>query len=144
MHKLWIKRYRRETAVLLPSTFALLKVNELASNWQTDRDRYNQSHSFIQDISIAPLQVHYYSEALPTTERCYSVGVNTPKRYRQLSVKDLFMVPKVGFELATFQTQGTETTTESPRHIDRHFDKSKWIKEWQRERQTERWTGRQT
>jgi len=24
-------------------------------------------HSFIEDISIAPLQVHYYSEALPTT-----------------------------------------------------------------------------
>jgi len=24
-------------------------------------------HSFIPDISIAPLQVHYYSEALPTT-----------------------------------------------------------------------------
>jgi len=24
-------------------------------------------HSFIQDISKAPLQVHYYSEVLPTT-----------------------------------------------------------------------------
>ena len=24
-------------------------------------------YSFIRDISIAPLQVHYYSEALPTT-----------------------------------------------------------------------------
>jgi len=24
-------------------------------------------HSLILDISIAPLQVHYYSEALPTT-----------------------------------------------------------------------------
>ena len=24
-------------------------------------------HLFIPDISIAPLQVHYYSEALPTT-----------------------------------------------------------------------------
>jgi len=24
-------------------------------------------HSFTLDISIAPLQVHYYSEALPTT-----------------------------------------------------------------------------
>jgi len=27
----------------------------------------DQIHSFIPDISIAPLQVHYYSEALPTT-----------------------------------------------------------------------------
>src|SRR6218665_41606 len=26
-------------------------------------------HSFIMAISIAPLQVHYYSEALPTTAR---------------------------------------------------------------------------
>jgi len=26
-----------------------------------------QTHSFIPDISIAPLQVHYYSDALPTT-----------------------------------------------------------------------------
>jgi len=49
-------------------------------------------HSFIPDISIAPLQVHYYSQALPTTSR-YCVGVNTPKRYRQLRVKDLPKVP---------------------------------------------------
>jgi len=32
-------------------------------------------HSFIQDISIAPLQVHYYSEALPTWHE-YCVGVS--------------------------------------------------------------------
>ena len=30
-------------------------------------------HSFIQAISIAPLQVHYYSEALPT-QHGYFVG----------------------------------------------------------------------
>src|SRR6218665_2442177 len=30
---------------------------------------------FIQDISIAPLQVHYYSEALPT-QHGYCVGVS--------------------------------------------------------------------
>src|SRR6218665_195861 len=53
------------------------------------------SHSFIpsfnQAISIAPLPVLYYSKALPTTARilCRSF---TPKRYRQLRVKDL---PKV-------------------------------------------------
>ena len=38
-------------------------------------------HSFIPDISIAPLQVHYYSEVLPPTG---CVLVNTSKRYRQL------------------------------------------------------------
>src|SRR6218665_2501983 len=37
-------------------------------------------HSFNPDISIAPLQVHYYSEALPTTI-IDIVGVYTTKRY---------------------------------------------------------------
>jgi len=32
-------------------------------------------HSFIQAISIAPLQVHYYSEALPT-KHGYCVAVS--------------------------------------------------------------------
>ena len=49
-------------------------------------------HSFIPDISVAPLQVHYYSEA-PRLLHRYCVRVNTPKRYRQLSVKDLPKVP---------------------------------------------------
>src|SRR6218665_3746253 len=35
-------------------------------------------HSFIQAISIAPLQVHYYSEALPT-QHGYCGGVLLPK-----------------------------------------------------------------
>jgi len=48
-------------------------------------------HSFILDISIAPLQVHYYSEALPTTALILC-RVSMSKRYRQLRVKDL---PKV-------------------------------------------------
>ena len=32
-------------------------------------------HSFIHDISIAPLQVHHYPEALPT-QHGYCVGVS--------------------------------------------------------------------
>jgi len=32
-------------------------------------------HSFIQTISIAPLQVHYYSEAL-STQHGYSAGIS--------------------------------------------------------------------
>ena len=40
-----------------------------------------------------PLQVHYYSEAIPTTALRVFVGVNTPKRYRQLQVKGLPKVP---------------------------------------------------
>jgi len=66
------------------------------------------------DISIAPLQIHYY----PRLQHWYCVGVNPPKRYRQLWVKVLPKVPtwrlEVGLELASFRTQGTEPTTEPP------------------------------
>jgi len=48
-------------------------------------------HSFIQAISIAPLQVHFYSEALPT-QHGYCVRIYMPRRHMQLRVKDL---PKV-------------------------------------------------
>ena len=34
-------------------------------------------HSFIPDISIAPFQVHYYSEALPTTALILCWGYQT-------------------------------------------------------------------
>jgi len=49
------------------------------------------SYSFILDISIAPLQVCYYSKALPTTALILCLSF-IPKRHRQLRVKDL---PKV-------------------------------------------------
>jgi len=44
-------------------------------------------HSFIHSVYFycASLRVHYYSEAIPTTA-WYCVGINTPKRYRQLWV----------------------------------------------------------
>ena len=75
-------------------------------------------HLFIPDISIAPLQVHYYTEALQTTA-LICVAVNTLKRNRQLRAKDLPKVHTrrlgVGFERATFGTQDTETTPEPPR-----------------------------
>jgi len=58
-------------------------------------------HSFILDISIAPLQVHYYSEALLTLQHRYCVRVNTPKRYRQLWVKELPRVPTWQLEWAS-------------------------------------------
>ena len=49
--------------------------------------------SFFQDISIATLQVHYYSEALPT-QHGYCVGVSWwHSIHRQLRVKDLPKVP---------------------------------------------------
>src|SRR6218665_1509249 len=48
-----------------------------------------QIHSFILAIPIAPLQVHFYSEALPT-QHGYCVGVSG---HRQLRVKVLPKVP---------------------------------------------------
>src|SRR6218665_1759330 len=55
-------------------------------------------HSFIQAISTVPLQVHYYSEVLPA-QHGYCVGSFTPKRHRQLRVKDLPKVPTWQLEL---------------------------------------------
>src|SRR6218665_3398818 len=50
-----------------------------------------QVNSLIQVISIAPLLVHYYSKALPTQNGyCRSF---TPKRHRQLRMKNLPKVP---------------------------------------------------
>ena len=50
-------------------------------------------NSLIQVISIAPLQVYYYSETLQITALTPYVGVNTPKGHMQLRVKDLPKVP---------------------------------------------------
>ena len=50
-------------------------------------------HSFIQAMSIAHLQVHYYSEALPTQRGCILCRNFTPKRHRQLWVKDSPKIP---------------------------------------------------
>jgi len=49
--------------------------------------------AFILDIYIAPLQVNYYSEVLPTTALTMCRRVKTPKHYRQLWVEDLPKVP---------------------------------------------------
>ena len=71
-------------------------------------------HSFIQAISIAPLQVQHYSKALPTTARilCQSF---MPKRHRQLRVKDLPKAARAELESATLLTKGTDSTNEPPR-----------------------------
>jgi len=63
-------------------------------------------------ISRAPLQVHYFSEALPTTARilCWSY---TPKRKRQLRVKDLLKVPTYQLEWDS-NLRPSGRTTEPP------------------------------
>ena len=69
-------------------------------------------HSFIPNISIAPLQAHCYSEALQTTALNVYVGVNTPKSYRQLLTSEVYL-PKVPVYVA--DRVGIEPTTEPPR-----------------------------
>ena len=72
-------------------------------------------HSFFPDISIAPLQVHYYSEVLPCRLQ-HGYGF-MPKPQRQLRVKDL---PKVStwrleqIRTRDLRTKGDESTDEPP------------------------------
>src|SRR6218665_869721 len=75
------------------------------------------SHSFILDISIAPLQVHYYSKVLPTTALilCRSQhGEALQATVSEGLAQGLYMAARVGFEPATLRTQSTELTTEPP------------------------------
>jgi len=84
------------------------------------RRRGRELYTLIPDIFIAPLQVLYCSEALPTTALilCRSL---TPKRNRQLREKDCprslcgGLVVKVEFEPAAFRMQGTKPVTELSR-----------------------------
>src|SRR6218665_951508 len=73
-------------------------------------------HSFIQTISIAPLQVHYYSEVLPT-QHGYCAGV--PRRSatgnRKLrTCQGPYMVARAGFELTTLRLKGIDSTNAPP------------------------------
>ena len=84
-------------------------------------------HSFIQDISIAPLHVRYYSEALPTLydHLCRSFML---KHHRQLWVKDLPVVPmwgaRAGFKPTTLWTKSDESTNEPPLHTRSGYPKA--------------------
>ena len=49
--------------------------------------------SFFPDISITPLHAHYTTQRRSRLQHWYCVGVNAPKRYRQLWVKDLAKIP---------------------------------------------------
>ena len=72
---------------------------------------------FIPDISIAPLQVDYYSEALLTTALILLSGEHA-EALEACESEELAQGPhaadRVGFEPVTFRTQGTEPTTEPP------------------------------
>src|SRR6218665_2342579 len=58
---------------------SLFKEMNVNSKMQYSSNTVNELHSFILAISIAPLQVLYHSEALPTTARTLYRSF-TPKR----------------------------------------------------------------
>ena len=79
-------------------------------------------HSFIHTISVAPLQVHYayYSESLPT-QHGYCVGISLQSATGNYELRTCprlqgpYVAARVGFEPATLQTKGDESTYEPPR-----------------------------
>jgi len=71
---------------------------------------------FISDISIVHLQVHYYSEVLPTTALtlCRSKHAEALQATVNEGLARPYVVARVGFEPTIFRTQGTELTTKPP------------------------------
>jgi len=72
-------------------------------------------HSFTPEISIAPLQVHNYSEALPTQHIYFirfshrSVTGNCEWRTCPRSLRGCY---RTGFDPMTLRTKGVESTNE--------------------------------
>src|SRR6218665_279465 len=87
----------------------------MCNGWALPNTMFTFIPSFIQGISLAPLQVHYYSEALSTAARILSRSFN-PKLHRQLRVKGLadgpYVTVRAGFEPANLRTKGDESTNE--------------------------------
>ena len=59
-------------------------------------------YSFIQVISIAPLQVHYCSEALPTTKHAEAPQATASEGLAH----GPYVAARAGFEPATHRTKG--------------------------------------
>ena len=71
--------------------------------------------SFIPGIYIAPLQVLFYSEALPTTIVILCRSLHAEALQTTVSeglTQGPYVAARVGFEPATLWMQGTELTTE--------------------------------
>src|SRR6218665_156541 len=76
-------------------------------------------NSFIQVVSIAPLQVHYYSEALPTQhEYCVEVSRRKPQATASEGLaQGPYVAARAGFKPATIRTKGVKSTNGPPRPI---------------------------
>jgi len=76
-------------------------------------------HSFIQAISIMPIQVHYHSEAL-LTQHGYCVRVSrrsATSNCRWRTCSKYLCGGRAGFEPTTLLTKGIESTNEPTRPI---------------------------
>src|SRR6218665_1070153 len=74
-------------------------------------------HSFIPAISIAPLQVLYYSEALPTTARGYCIGVSRQSAQATVGkglAQGPYMAARAGVEPTTLRLRAVDSTKEPP------------------------------
>src|SRR6218665_54464 len=76
-------------------------------------------HLFIQIISIAPLQVHYYSEALPT-QHGYCARVSRRSATGNCKLRTCprslcAMAARTGFEPTTLRLKGIDSTNAPPR-----------------------------
>jgi len=89
--------------------------------WSADANVLNSLlslHSFIQAISIVPLQVHYYSEALPTQhgDCVYTVSEFHAESLQAIVSEGLAhgpcVVARAWFEPTTPRTKGDESNNE--------------------------------
>jgi len=78
-------------------------------------------HSFIQTISVAPLQVHFYSEALPI-QHGYCAGVSrritTGNCELRTCPRSVYMAARAGVEPTTFRLKAIDSTKAPPRPTD--------------------------
>ena len=79
---------------------------------------FSLNNSFIPDISIAPLQVHYYSEALLTTALVLCWSYHTEALWATVSeglAQGPYVAAGVGFKLRPSAHKAPNLTTEPPR-----------------------------
>jgi len=68
-------------------------------------------HSFIETISIAPLRVHYYSDALPTEHgHCAGVSRRSATGNCEWLSQGPYLAARAGFKSTTFRLKGIDST----------------------------------
>ena len=95
------------TTVYVHVCLSLLGIPVQQANWT----------SFIQAISIAPLQVHYYSEVLPTQhEYCVGVSCRSAQAIESEGLaQGSYVAATLGFEPTTLWMKGNESNNVPPR-----------------------------